>query len=149
MIGQSGIDVAAVTVASLSQAMAQRRLTSVELTRFYLERIERGRELGAVISVSTDATEQASAIDQARGSGAELGPLAGIPVVIKDNIAADGSPATAGSPALLGADAKDAFLVGRLRAAGAVIVGKANLSEWANFRATHSTSGWSTLGVRR
>jgi amidase len=146
IIGQSGIDVAAVTVASLSQAMAQGRLTAVELTRFYTSRIERGRDLGAVISVSADAAEQASAIDQARASGAEPGPLAGIPVLVKDNIAAEGSPATAGSPALVGAEAKDAFLVGRLRAAGAVIIGKANLSEWANFRATHSTSGWSTLG---
>ena len=146
IIGQSGIDVATVTVESLSQAMVQGRVTSVELTRFYTERIERGRDLGAVISVSADATEQASAIDQARASGLEQGPLAGIPVLIKDNIAAEGSPATAGSPALLGAEAKDAFLVGKLRAAGAVILGKANLSEWANFRATHSTSGWSTLG---
>src|SRR5258708_2030983 len=146
LIGQSGIDAAAVTVASLSHAMAQRRLTATELTRFYTERIERGRELGAVISVSADAAQQASAIDEARASGAEQGPLAGIPVLIKDNIATEGSPATAGSPALLGADAKDAFLVGKLRAAGAVILGKANLSEWANFRATHSTSGWSTLG---
>src|SRR5215472_10747299 len=146
MIGQSGIDAAAVTVASLSQAMAEGRLTAAELTSFYTERIERRRELGAVISVSADAAGQASAIDQARASGAELGPLAGIPVLIKDNISAAGSPATAGSPALLGAEAKDAFLVGKLRAAGAVILGKANLSEWANFRATHSTSGWSTLG---
>src|SRR5215469_7949281 len=146
LIGQSGIDAAAVTVASLSQAMAEGRLTAAELTSFYTERIERRRELGAVISVSADAAGQASAIDQARASGAELGPLAGIPVLIKDNIAAEGSPATAGSPALLGAEAKDAFLVGKLRAAGAVILGKANLSEWANFRATHSTSGWSTLG---
>lgn len=146
MIGQSGIDAAAVTVASLSQAMAEGRLTAAELTSFYAERIERGRELGAVISVSADAAEQATAIDQARASGVEPGPLAGIPVLIKDNIAAAGSPATAGSPALAGADAKDAFLVGKLRAAGAIILGKANLSEWANFRATHSTSGWSTLG---
>ena len=146
MIGQSGVDAAAVTVAALSQAMAQGRLTAAELTRFYTERIERGRDLGAVISVSADAAEQASAADEARASGVELGPLAGIPVLIKDNIAAEGSPATAGSPALLGADAKDAFIVGKLRAAGAVILGKANLSEWANFRATHSTSGWSTLG---
>lgn len=146
MIGQSGIDAAAVTVASLTQAMAQGLLTATELTSFYTERIERRRELGAVISMCADAAEQASAIDQARASGVEQGPLAGIPVLIKDNIAAEGSPATAGSPALLEADAKDAFLVAKLRAAGAVILGKANLSEWANFRAAHSTSGWSTLG---
>src|SRR5215469_5744031 len=127
LIGQSGVDAAAVTVASLSRAMAEGRLTAAELTTFYTDRIKRGRDLGAVISVSADAAEQASAIDQARASGVEPGPLAGIPVLIKDNIAADGSPATAGSPALAGAEAKDAFLVAKLRAAGAIILGKANL----------------------
>ena len=77
---------------------------------------------------------------------AQAGPLAGIPVLVKDNIAVHGMPATAGSPALAGAESGDAFCVGRLRQAGAVILGKANLSEWANFRSTVSTSGWSTLG---
>ena len=99
-----------------------------------------------MISVSADAAEQARAVDQARAAGAELGPLAGVPVLIKDNISVAGSPATAGSPALAGAPAEDAFLIGRLRAANAVILGKANLSEWANFRSTQSSSGWSTLG---
>src|SRR4029077_17598903 len=84
--------------------------------------------------------------DDARAAGAELGPLAGGPVLIKDNISVAGSPATAGSPALAAAPAQDAFLIGRLRAANAVILGKANLSEWANFRSTQSSSGWSTLG---
>ncbi len=146
LIGQSGIDAATVTVSALSEAMTAGRLTAAELTSFYTGRIERGSELGAVISVSADAADQARAIDQSRASGAELGPLAGIPVLLKDNISAEGSPATAGSPALLGAEAADAFCVSSLRAAGAVILGKANLSEWANFRASHSTSGWSTLG---
>ena len=146
-IGRSGLDPDQVTVAGLSQAMAARTLTSAELVQFYLQRItSRNPVLGAVISVSPDAADQASAVDQARARGAELGPLAGIPVLIKDNISVAGSPATAGSPALLGAAAQDAFLIGRLRAAGAVIIGKANLSEWANFRSTQSSSGWSSLG---
>src|SRR5215468_8854621 len=126
-IGRSGISLAEVTVARLSQAMAARTLTSEELVRFYLERIERHNPaLGAVISVSPDAAEQGAAVDRARAAGAALGPLAGIPVLIKDNISVAGSPATAGSPALAAAPAADAFLVGRLRAAGAVILGKAN-----------------------
>ncbi|HVB45219.1 MAG TPA: amidase [Streptosporangiaceae bacterium] len=145
-IGRSDIGVRDVTVAGLTQAMAAGRLTSAELVRFYLERIASNGSLGAVISVSQDAAEQARAIDVARAGGAAVGPLAGIPVLIKDNISAVGSPATAGSPALLGAAADDAFLVRRLRAAGAVILGKANMSEWANFRSAQATSGWSTLG---
>ncbi|HXP19397.1 MAG TPA: amidase [Streptosporangiaceae bacterium] len=184
-IGRSGIEAGRVTVAGLSQAMASGQLTSAELTAFYAGRIERlNDELGAVISVSQDAAEQAQAADRAwadhraraddqaradkqagadrlasagdrpgagEGAGADgpapaPGPLAGIPVLIKDNIAVDGQPATAGSPALLRAGASDAFLIGRLRAAGAIILGKANLSEWANFRSSASTSGWSTLG---
>jgi amidase len=102
--------------------------------------------LHAVISVSPQAAAEARASDEARARGAAPGPLAGIPVLIKDNIAVAGMPATAGSPALAEADQDEAFLVTRLREAGAVILGKANLSEWANFRSSHSTSGWSTLG---
>ncbi|HET9897010.1 MAG TPA: amidase [Streptosporangiaceae bacterium] len=147
MIPNSGLDTASVTVAGLREAMSSGRLAAAELTSFYLGRIERLNDaLGAVISVSADAAAQATAIDAARSAGAGQGPLAGIPILIKDNISAEGSPATAGSPALEHAEAKDAFIVGKLRAAGAVILGKANLSEWANFRSAHSTSGWSTLG---
>lgn len=146
-IARSGISLKDATVAGLATAMATGTLTSSELVRFYLERIERDNpRLGAVISVLPDAAEQASAIDRARAAGTALGSLAGIPVLIKDNISVAGSPATAGSPALQAADAQDAFLIGRLRTANAVIIGKANLSEWANFRSTQSTSGWSTLG---
>jgi amidase len=146
-IAGSGIALGGVTVAGLIQAMTVGRLTSADLVGYYLQRIERHNPaLGAVISVSSQAAAEARAVDQARAAGAELGPLAGIPVLIKDNISVTGSPATAGSPALLGAAAADAFLIGRLRAAGAVILGKANLSEWANFRSTQSSSGWSTLG---
>jgi amidase len=147
LIGRSGIDVRDVTVARLSQALASGLLTATELASFYLARIERlNPGLRAVISVGTDVAGQAAAADRARAAGSALGPLAGIPVLVKDNISAEGSPATAGSPALLGTAAADAFCVTRLRAAGAVILGKANLSEWANFRSTQSASGWSTLG---
>src|SRR6185437_11200800 len=146
-IGRSGIGPGEVSVAALREALAGERLTSAELVRFYLERIERlNPACGAVISLSDDVADQASAADRARAEGSDLGPLAGIPVLIKDNISVAGSPATAGSPALLGAAAIDAFLIGKLRAANAVILGKANLSEWANFRSTQSSSGWSTLG---
>jgi amidase len=158
-ISGSGITAATATVAGLTRAMADGKLTAAELTRFYLDRIDQfNGGLGAVISVSDDADQQAARADAARadaaradaarasGGAGALGPLAGIPVLIKDNVSVAGSPATAGSPALLAAEAKDAFLIRQLRDAGAIILGKANLSEWANFRSTHSSSGWSTLG---
>jgi amidase len=120
--------------------------TSVARATYYLQRIaELNPQLGAVITVSPDALDEASARDQE--SPASRGPLHGVPVLVKDNIDVRGLPATAGSAALAGAaDRGDAFLVTRLREAGAVILGKANLSEWANFRSPRSTSGWSTLG---
>jgi amidase len=146
-LGRTGLDPDTVSVAALRQALADGALTAAELTAFYLSRIERlNPALHAVISVSPQAAADARASDQARARGTAPGPLAGIPVLIKDNVAVTGLPATAGSPALAGTDAGDAFLVTRLREAGAVILGKANLSEWANFRSSHSTSGWSTLG---
>ena len=145
--GGSGLDPGAAAVAALRQALADGALTAAELTAFYSSRIERlNPVLHAVISVSPQAAAEARASDEARARGAAPGPLAGIPVLIKDNIAVAGMPATAGSPALAEADQDEAFLVTRLREAGAVILGKANLSEWANFRSSHSTSGWSTLG---
>jgi amidase len=134
-------------VARLQQALSSGSLTSAGLTAFYLDRIERlNPSLHAVISVSPNTAAEAAASDAARASGAARGPLEGIPVLIKDNIAVAGLPAAAGSPALAGAESGDAFLVAGLRAAGAVILGKANLSEWANIRSTGSSSGWSTLG---
>jgi amidase len=146
-LGRTGLDPDTAPVAALRQALSGGALTAAELTAFYSSRIERlNPALGAVISVSPDAAADARASDEARARGAEPGPLAGIPVLIKDNIAVAGQPATAGSPALAEAVGDDAFLVTRLREAGAVILGKANLSEWANFRSSHSTSGWSTLG---
>jgi amidase len=120
--------------------------SSAGRTTGYLERIaELNPVLGAVITVSPDALDEAAARDQ--DPAGRRGPLHGVPILIKDNIDVRGLPATAGSPALRGAgDRGDAFLVARLREAGAVILGKANLSEWANFRSYRSTSGWSTLG---
>jgi amidase len=146
-IGASDIGADGATVARLRQALDSGSLTSAGLTAFYLDRIERlNPELHAVISVTPDALAQAAASDEARASGGARGPLEGIPVLIKDNIAVAGRPATAGSPALASAESGDAFLVAGLRAAGAVILGKANLSEWANIRSPQSSSGWSTLG---
>jgi len=143
----TGIDATDATVAALRAALAAGAVTARGLTAFYLSRIERlDPLLHSVISLSGDALAEAQAIDEALASGAAARPLEGIPVLIKDNIAVRGMPATAGSPALAGAERGDAWLVTRLREAGAVILGKANLSEWANFRSTHPTSGWSTLG---
>ena len=136
-----------VTVRGLQQALGSGALTSARLTTFYTDRIRRlDPEVHSVITVSPDAAREAEASDAARAAGRPRGPLEGIPVLVKDNIQTAGMPTTAGSPALAGAGSADAFCVGQLRQAGAVILGKANLSEWANFRSTHSTSGWSTLG---
>jgi amidase len=146
-VGKSGISVGDATARKLSQALAAGTLTAAELTAVYLARIDRlNPGLRAVITVSHDAGAEAAASDARRAAGAARGPLDGIGVLLKDNVAAAGLPATAGSPALQHAAAADAFLVGRLRAAGAVILGKANLSEWANFRSRPSSSGLSALG---
>jgi amidase len=146
-IGGSGIDARGATVTGLRQAMLSGTLTSAELTAFYLARIERlNPALRAVVSVSAVAATEAAGSDARRAAGQVRGPLDGIPVLIKDNVSVTGMPATAGSPALSAADGGDAFLVARLRAAGAIILAKANLSEWANFRSRQSSSGWSTLG---
>jgi amidase len=143
----SRISAGRVSLAGLQADMASGVLSSATLTGFYLQRIDHlNPALHAVITVNLDAPAEAAASDAARATGGPRGPLEGIPVLIKDNIGVAGMPTTAGSPALLSAEPPDAFLVQRLRAAGAVIIGKANLSEWANFRSGYSTSGWSTLG---
>ena len=112
MIGDSGIGARDATVARLQQALSSGSLTSAGLTEFYLDRIARlNPSLHAVISVSPNAPAEAAASDAARASGAARGPLEGIPVLIKDNIAVAGLPATAGSPALAGAESGDAFLI--------------------------------------
>jgi amidase len=137
------------TIADLQAAMASGRHTARSLTEAYLARIEAVDPLlHSVIEVNPDAPAIAGQLDDERRAGQMRGPLHGIPVLIKDNIAtADRMETTAGSLALVGAKApRDAFVVRRLREAGAVIVGKTNLSEWANFRSTHSSSGWSGRG---
>jgi amidase len=132
--------------------MASGRVTSRQLTETYLQRIEQidrgGPELRSISDVNPDALAIASALDDERKAKGPRGPLHGVPIVIKDNIdTADRMTTTAGSLALEGSIApRDAFLVERLRAAGSVILGKTNLSEWANFRSTKSTSGWSARG---
>ena len=148
-IGRTAIPVGQATVANLAAAFSAGTVTAAELTALYLTRIDSlNPALRAVITVGPQAVAEAEASDtrRAAGAGAGLGSLEGIPVLVKDNIAADRLPATAGSPALAAAAAADAFLVARLRAAGAVVLGKANLSEWANFRSRPSSSGLSTLG---
>jgi amidase len=141
-----GIDLEAATIPDLQKAMNRGRLSSVQLTRFYLSRIRALEpKVNALVAVNPDAVRIAAASDQQRRRHGLRSPLEGIPVLLKDNIdTRDREPTTAGSLALLGSPvAKDAFLVRKLRRAGAVIIGKANLSEWANFRSTNSTSGWS------
>ena len=143
---------AELSVAQLQARMAAGTLTSRALTAAYLARIAAvdaaGPTLRSVIETNRAALSIAAAMDAERKAGKVRGPLHGIPVLIKDNIdTADGMQTTAGSLALVGQPAPaDAFLVERLRAAGAVLIGKTNLSEWANFRSTRSTSGWSGRG---
>jgi amidase len=127
--------------------MASGACTAAELTGCYLDRIGRlNPVLRAVVAVHPQAMAAAETSDAARRDGRPPRPLEGIPVLVKDNIAVSGLPTTAGSLALSGAAPPDASCVTRLREAGAVIIGKANLSEWANFRSERSTSGWSSVG---
>lgn len=140
------------TIAGLQDMMASGKATSESLVSLYLKRIAQidrsGPGLNAVIETNPDALAIARELDTERKEKGPRGPLHGIPILIKDNIdTADKMETTAGSLALLGSKpAKDAFLVERLREAGAVILGKTNLSEWANFRSSRSTSGWSGRG---
>ncbi len=139
------------TIAQLQARMASGTLDSQRLTRAYLDRIaaidDAGPMLNAVIELNPDAMREAAALDAERKTGRLRGPLHGIPLLLKDNIDAVPMANSAGSLALADHRPKtDAPLVARLRAAGAVILGKTNLSEWANFRSSHSTSGWSGRG---
>ena len=143
-----------VSVADLQKQMADGSVTSVALTEAYLARMDdidsAGPTLRSVIERNPEARAIAKAMDDERKAGKIRGPLHGIPVLVKDNIdTADKMMTTAGSLALVGTPApKDAFIVERLRAAGAVLLGKTNLSEWANFRSSRSTSGWSGRGLQ-
>jgi amidase len=142
----SGIDVDATTIPQLQEMMNANRTNAVELTNFYLGRIRQlNPTLHAVIAESSTALADARAADEARRRG-DRRPLLGIPIIVKDNINTAGMPTTAGSWALAGSTPDDAFLVQRLKAAGAIIIAKANLSEWANFRSGPSSSGWSGIG---
>lgn len=141
-----------VTIAELQSRLASRTLSAVALAKRYIARIEqidrRGPALRSVIELNPDWLAIAAAADRERKSNRSRGPLHGIPIVIKDNIDThDRMTTTAGSKALAGSiPLRDAFVVERLRASGAVLLGKANLSEWANIRDHHSTSGWSARG---
>ena len=145
-------DVEERSVAEWQAALARRELTSRDLVERYVERIAsldaNGPALRAVLEINPDALDIAATLDAERQAGKVRGPLHGIPVLVKDNIdTADRLHTTAGSLAL--ADdrpTRDAFVVERLRAAGAILLGKTNLSEWANFRSTHASSGWSARG---
>jgi len=140
------------TVAGLSAQMAGGGLSSVALTRAYLARIavvDRGANgLRSIIETNKEAEQIAASLDAEREAGRVRGPLHGLPILVKDNIeTGDRMVTSAGSLALAKHRAtKDAFIVERLRSAGAVILGKTNLSEWANFRSTRSSSGWSGRG---
>ncbi len=140
------------TIAGLQQGLASGKFTVRSLAEKYLARIDaidkRGPAINAVIEINPDALKIADALDRERRTSKPRGPLHGIPVLIKDNIGtADRMMTTAGSLALLGSvPPHDAFLVGQLRQAGALILGKTNLSEWANIRSNRSTSGWSGRG---
>jgi amidase len=148
----ASIDVSDASVASLQAAMQSGKTSSQALVRAYLARIKAldkgGPRINSVIEVNPDALMIAQTLDAERKAGKVRGPMHGIPVLIKDNIATcDKMQTTAGSLALVGSRPnRDAFIVAKLRAAGAVIIGKTNLSEWANFRSTRSTSGWSSRG---
>lgn len=141
-----------VTILSLRSSLLSGKITSLELVQYYLNRIEtidkNGPTLNSIIELNSNALVIAKEMDAEIKAGKNRGALHGIPIVIKDNIdTADAMQTTAGSLAMEGNFASnDAFIVKRLREAGAIIIGKTNLSEWANFRSTQSCSGWSSRG---
>jgi len=140
------------TIGSLREKLASGKYTSEQLVQLYLKRIETidatGPQLNSVIEINPDAISIAVKMDKEMKSGKSRGPLHGIPILIKDNIdTGDKMQTTAGALAMEGnIVTKDAFVVKKIREAGAIIIGKTNLSEWANFRSTQSCSGWSSRG---
>jgi amidase len=140
------------TLSDLQAGMAAGRMTARSITQLYLDRIAAlnlsGPALRHVLETNPDALSLADSLDQERKAGKVRGPLHGIPILLKDNIdTADRMTTTAGSLALAGSiPLQDAFIAAKLRAGGAILLGKTNLSEWANFRSTHSSSGWSGRG---
>lgn len=151
-VNYADFDLNELNIDQLQEKMSSGALSSAEITQKYLDRIElinkSGPELRAVIEVNPEALAIAKQLDTERKSGKVRGPLHGIPVLIKDNIdTGDQMQTTAGSLALVGNPAPDdAVIIKKLREAGAVLLGKTNLSEWANFRSTKSSSGWSGRG---
>ena len=148
----SAFELEEVSLTDLHSGMISGRWSSEEITGLYLQRIEeiddQGPTLRSVIETNPDALEIAAERDREREAGQVRGPLHGIPILLKDNIAThDGMTTTAGSYALEGSvPPEDSFVARKLREAGAILLGKANLSEWANFRSTRSSSGWSGRG---
>ena len=140
------------TISEIQASLESGELTSSRLLEMYLERIEKidraGPSLNSVIEINPDAQEIANKLDIERGEKGPRSLLHGVPVMLKDNLdTADKMCTTAGSLALVGSiAAQDSFVVSQLRRAGAIILAKTNLSEWANFRSEHSTSGWSSRG---
>ena len=140
------------TIAELQAAMASGQITARQLAEMYIERVQaidqQGPRIRSIVEINPDALAIADELDRERQSKGARGPLHGIPIFLKENIATvDKMETTAGSLALLGSrPPRDAFVAQKLREAGAVILGKANLSEWANFRSTSSSSGWSGRG---
>ena len=148
--GQRAFELEEATVVDLQAAMKRGEVTAQRLVARYVMRIRtQDKQTNSMIELNPDASQIAAQLDRERKAGKVRGPLHGIPVVLKDNIdTADKMKTTAGSLALMDAPVpqRDAFLVSQLRIAGAIILGKTNLSEWANFRSTASTSGWSGRG---
>jgi len=148
----SPFDLEEATLADLQAGMTSGRMTAHSIAQQYIARIEeldrKGPNLRHVLEINPEALSIADSLDQERKRGRVRGPLHGIPILLKDNIdTADRMTTTAGSLALEGSiPLQDAFIAAKLRAAGAVLLGKTNLSEWANFRSTHSSSGWSGRG---
>ncbi|MEP6713289.1 MAG: amidase, partial [Ferruginibacter sp.] len=140
------------TIDELQQKMNKGQLSSESITKMYLKRIvdidKKGPGLNAVIEINPDAIQVARSLDMERKAGKLRGPLHGIPILVKDNINTAGKMmTTAGALALIGNYAsKDAYIIELLKDAGAILLGKTNLSEWANFRSSRSTSGWSSRG---
>jgi len=148
----AAFDLEEATIVQLQRDMTERKRTARSITEQYLERIDsldkRGPALHHVLETNPDALQIADALDRERAARGPRGPLHGIPILLKDNIdTGDRMTTTAGSLALEGSiAARDAFIARKLRDAGAILLGKTNLSEWANFRSTHSSSGWSGRG---
>ena len=141
-----------IPISQLAEGLRSGRWTPRRLTELYLQRIEaldrEGPELRAVIELNPDALADADRLDRERKAGGATSPLHGIPILIKDNIDVAGRMSTSAGSLALGhwSPTQDAFIAARLRAVGALILGKSNLSEWANLRSTHSVSGWSGRG---